>query len=44
MYEKNAFAGGHAHSVEFRRDGKQPCFVDTGFVSNTSDDKGCDLY
>ncbi|ORX35688.1 hypothetical protein BD324DRAFT_631180 [Kockovaella imperatae] len=32
VYEKNDYPGGHTHTVEFRRKGKESCMVDTGFI------------
>ncbi|GHJ86380.1 hypothetical protein NliqN6_2782 [Naganishia liquefaciens] len=32
LYESADYVGGHAHTVEFKRDGKEPCDVDSGFI------------
>ncbi|WVW84255.1 hypothetical protein I302_106285 [Kwoniella bestiolae CBS 10118] len=32
IYEKDERPGGHTNTVEFRREGKEPCQVDTGFI------------
>ncbi|WRT66575.1 uncharacterized protein IL334_003534 [Kwoniella shivajii] len=32
IYEKDERPGGHTHTVEFERDGKESCQVDTGFI------------
>ncbi|KAK4688090.1 uncharacterized protein P7C73_g2028, partial [Tremellales sp. Uapishka_1] len=32
IYEKGDYVGGHTHTVEFSREGKEPCDVDTGFI------------
>ncbi|WVR06843.1 hypothetical protein IAU60_003879 [Kwoniella sp. DSM 27419] len=32
IYEKDGRPGGHTNTVEFKRDGKESCQVDTGFI------------
>ncbi|KAJ9101757.1 hypothetical protein QFC21_003096 [Naganishia friedmannii] len=32
LYESADYVGGHAHTVEFKREGKEPCDVDSGFI------------
>ncbi|KAK1923361.1 hypothetical protein DB88DRAFT_490915 [Papiliotrema laurentii] len=32
IYEREDYPGGHTHTVEFKREGKESCMVDTGFI------------
>lgn len=32
LYESGDYPGGHTHTVRFKRDGKEPVDVDTGFI------------